>query len=192
MGCGEDTTDSSNASNAPKVNDFTVQLTLPKALSDSEIPELRAEARLGEEEPTELTVNEDKTITGSLNNKLPGTHELHITYFVIIETIKLTLATVSKEIIVDAGETTHVSIVDTDFNKNYDEDGDGYTNLAELKNGTSPRVPNAPNNKPALFYASSNASSNSYSLTHNVGASLSGTSISTNYTATVSASNFRK
>ena len=196
VACGENTTDSRSDSNTPQVTGFSVRLALPKALSDVTIPGLRAEAGLGDEAPIELTVNEDKTITGSLENKSPGTHDLHITYFVVLETIKIILASVTKEVVVMAGEDTHVTIVDTDFNRNYDEDDDGYTNLAEVKVGTSPRDPNdSPGGTKTSFYASngSNAktTSTNYSINQLLGSSLSGTSTSTNYTVTVSASNFK-
>jgi len=118
---------------------ISVNLTTPSPLIAPLIIDLQAQLSLDARVPEDLYVdNSANTISGLIEDVSPENHEVFISYFVIIDDVEITLATITKIVIVMPGETLELKVTDTDLVFNYDADGDGITNLAEVKLGSDP------------------------------------------------------
>lgn len=182
---------SSSENNTDKVThdgkNLLVNFVTPAALLESLIQDLKVNIIINDATPIELLVNPDNTISGTISNITPGDYDLIINYYVVLSSLQTSLATVQKSVTVVAGETTRVTIVDSDLDKNIDADGDGYTNLAELNIGTDPHDKNDTPGGGLVLFSVANGSfgqsvSNNYEIKSRVGEPLNGTKKSTNYT----------
>lgn len=101
---------------------------------------LQAEVRLDGGNPIALFVDPtDNTISGRIDGVSAGKHRIEIIYYVVLNEKKTTLATVTKlDIDVSDGQSTGVSIASDELDRNYNDDDDGSTNLAEVLAGTDP------------------------------------------------------
>ena len=119
-------------------DNLNVSFMRPTALGDPLIPGLRAEVNLDGRRTVELSVSEvDNTISGQINNVVPGDHVLVIHYFVVLGEV-VTLATVTTNVAVASGQVSEIIITDADLNRDFDNDADGFTNLVEVRSGTDP------------------------------------------------------
>ena len=165
---------------------LSVKLALPMALTGLPVSNLSAKISIDGHSPTALTVNPDNTVSGEIANVKAGPHQLIITYFVLEAGLPVNLAVAIKDINVIANGTTRVDVSESDLNRNIDDDRDGYTNLAEIRIGTRALDKfNSPGGESPLYVVSNGSSgqaeSDSYMIKHILGASVSGTSQSTNY-----------
>jgi len=81
-----------------------------------------------------LTIS-GNTVSGAISSVPPGTYTLTITY----TTGTTLIATATKESIsVTAGGSTVIAVLESDLVTDYDNDNDGFTNLAEIRIGTDP------------------------------------------------------
>jgi len=168
-----------------------VHFTTPKALIGPLIIDLKANVAVGDASPIDLIVNPDNTISGTINNVSPGNYDLVITYYVVLNFLQTSLATVTKQITVVAGAVTSVMIDDNDLNKNIDSDKDGYTNLSELNIGTDPNDKNDAPKGELLLYSLANGSfgegvssgknSNRFNIKSRLGEPLNGTKKSSRF-----------
>jgi len=116
-----------------------VNLTLPQPLAGAPIADLRAFATLDGGARHDLAVDPiTNTVSGEITDVAAGTHELLITYYVVRSQLETILATVTKSVSVSAGTSTTVTVADNDLERNIDTDGDGFTNLAEVRSNTDP------------------------------------------------------
>ena len=165
---------------------LSVKLALPMALTGLPVSELKAKVSIDGGSPIDLTVNSDNTVSGEIANVKAGLHQLIITYFVLESSLPVNLAVVVKDVNVIANGTTRVDISESDLNRNIDDDLDGYTNLAEIRIGTRALDKfDSPGGESPLYVVSNGSfgqsASSSYIIKHTLGASMGGTSQSTNY-----------
>lgn len=166
--------------------DLAMNIGLPQALTSPVIPELKAYVSLNGTKRTELSVNTlDNTVSGKISNVAEGTYTLKLVYYKIIALEEVQLAIFSKKITVRSGQSTNVSVASNDLDRNIDSDGDGYTNLAEVRLGTDPRlssdVPGVPLGFSIAQGSFASATSTGFSLSSIVGESMVGENYSTNY-----------
>ncbi len=138
QGCNLGTNDGSEGVSQEKSSSIPVVFAMPKALSSSPYRGLRAKAEISGGSAVELLVHEDGSISGVLSNVAQGEHELVITYFMVIGSQDVVMARTEKTVSVLAGQAANVPIVEQDLNYDFDDDGDGYTNVAEVKVGVDP------------------------------------------------------
>lgn len=116
---------------------LSLTFTPPKFLAASMIPDLQCYATIDGTGHHPLIVDSSSdTVSGTITDVSAGTHLLGLTYFVSILGNDLVLCTYSNSISVYVNQTTTVDVIDTELNRNHDDDNDGYTNLAEIRIGT--------------------------------------------------------
>ena len=82
-----------------------------------------------------MTFNADGTATIIVPDISAGWHNFTATYY---STDGLILAQASTGTYIIAGQLNTITFVAQDMNQNFDEDGDGWVNLAEMLMGTNP------------------------------------------------------
>lgn len=123
-------------------NNLDVSLRIPSNISIQSVGgySLQADVLLtlnGASKRYPLTVNNDDSVSGSINNLDPGVYTLYLEYFVTYAGIRLALASYENtSVTVGSGLQTNIEI--TSYNVSHDYDNDGATNLAELRLGSSP------------------------------------------------------
>ena len=83
-----------------------------------------------------MTVNADNTVAASIGGITPGLRTFTVTYFAN----GVELASVSKIANVVAGQNVSISFTAQEIDRNFDDDYDGWTNLAEVLWGTEPTL----------------------------------------------------
>lgn len=174
---------------------LAVKFALPLALSELSIDGLSANVLLKKEGssdspvPIEMDVDTiNNTVSKEIRDVETGTYQLIITYFVFESQIQVNLAVVViNDVNVIENGITVVDVNDLDLNRNIDDDGDGYTNLAEIRIGTLALDKfSSPGGESPLFVVSNGSfgqsASDNYKIKHSLGDSVRGTSQSTNYT----------
>ena len=195
VSCGED--NSSSSDNQGSVShdgtSMTIDFPVPGYLASSAVIEsLQAQATIDGGSPYALDVDPvTNQISGTISGVASGTHELVITYFVSTAGGDVVLCTYATEVTVNPGETTYVTIVDADLDRNIDDDQDGYTNLAEFRIGTDALdaydVPGG--ESPYVLCGNEttqSVSSKSFNLSVVVGSAVAGTASSDNHMIIVS------
>jgi len=118
---------------------MTVKLAAPSTIAALAISELSARVIIDGAKEYDLYVNPNtNAVSGTISGVSTGNHNLEIIYFVMMSNIELVLCNYSTQVNVVAGESTSVTILDVDLNRNFDNDDDSYTNLAEVRLGTNP------------------------------------------------------
>ena len=143
ISCGDHNSPSSDdqGSVSHDGTNMTIDFPVPGYLASSAavIVSLQAQATIDGGNPYDLNVDPGTNqISGIITGVAAGTHELVITYFVSTAGGDVVLCRYSTQVTVNPGETTYVTILDTDLDRNIDDDQDGYTNIAELRIGTDP------------------------------------------------------
>ncbi len=142
LSCGTETSSSKNDIHGtvhPDGNGLAMVFASPGDLANTLIGGymLQAEATVnGETYPLDVHPDTNE-ISGTIPDISAGTHSIQVTYF-ISTTEKIILCTFSKDVTVTAGQQSDVIIGDSDLNRNYHNDTDGYTNLDEIKENTDP------------------------------------------------------
>ena len=185
-GCKPFSSDSKTNTVQHDGQNLSVKLVLPMALTGLSVNNLSAKVSIDGGSPIALAVNPDNTVSGEIPNVRAGPHQLIITYFVLESGLPVNLAIAVKGVNVIANGTTRVDISESDLNRNIDDDRDGYTNLAEIRIGTLALDKfDSPGGESPLYVVSNGSSgqsaSDSYIIKHTLGASVGGTSQSTNY-----------
>ncbi len=166
---------------------LTIDFPVPKFLAYSAINLLQAQATIDGGSPHALTVDPGTNqISGTITGVSSGTHDLVMTYFVSTSGGDVVLCTYSTQVTVNPGQTTYVAILDTDLDRNIDDDQDGYTNLAEVRIGTDPLDDSDfPAGDPPYVLCGNGiteiVSSANFNLTVVVGSAVAGTTSSNNY-----------
>ncbi len=171
---------------------LSIDFPVHKSLAALAIVGLQAQATIDGGDPYPLDVDPvTNQISGNITGVSQGTHDLEITYFKTTPCGDVDLCTYSTQVTVYSGQPAYVTILDTDLDRNLDDDQDGYTNLAEARIGTCPLddldVPAG--ESPYVLCRNGSTgivSSASYNLTACVGASVAGTADSANYKIIVS------
>lgn len=121
---------------------LSVDFPVPEFLSPTAIAGLQCQATIDGGAPYPLTVDlVTNAVSGTITGVSAGAHVLGLTYFVSILGVDVVLCNYSGPVTVYANQTTTVTVLDTDLDRNIDDDQDGYTNLAEVRIGTDPLDP---------------------------------------------------
>ncbi len=176
-------------------NNLAVKLALPRALTGIPISELQAQVSVDGDTPVPLTVNSDNTVTGELIGVEAGERQLTITYFVLESGVPVDIAEAVKTVNVIRDSTTQVNVSESDLNRNFDDDLDGYTNLAEIRIGTQAlNASDSPAGESTVYVVSNGsfgqATSTSYIIKHTLGYPVNGSATSTNYVIEAGFSSF--
>lgn len=171
---------------------MTVKLTAPSTISALAISNLSARVVIDGAKEYYLYVNPNtNAVSGTISGVSTGSHNLEIIYFVMMSNIEVVLCNYSTQVNVVAGESTSVTILDVDLYRNFDNDEDGYTNLAEVRLGTNPLSNlDFPTIGSPLFVAGNGtiqtSSSENYTVKQIVGSAIAGTTSSDSYKIIVS------
>jgi len=91
----------------------------------------------GNSQTYSLTVNNDNSVSGIISNIEPGIYQFYLEFYVFYPGARLPLASYTNDAVtVGAGLQSPVHI--DKYNVAFDEDGDHYTNLAEVRLGSNP------------------------------------------------------
>lgn len=186
VGCGGSSSDGEN-SISHSDNNLSVRFAISRAFVAPLITDLQARVALSDGASSELNVNkDDNTVSGNLMDVQAGVYDLTITYYVIQSSVEVLLATVTKTVTVVAGASTQFSVNNTDLNRNLDDDGDGYTNLAEVRSGSSAldRSEMPPGEPPTLSVGTGsfgNVSSANFTIKSRLGEMVNGSATSENF-----------
>ena len=130
ISCGDHNSPSSDdqGSVSHDGTNMTIDFPVPGYLASSAavIVSLQAQAIIDGGNPYDLNVDPGTNqISGIITGVAAGTHELVITYFVSTAGGDVVLCRYSTQVTVNPGETTYVTILDTDLDRNIDDDQDG-------------------------------------------------------------------
>ena len=132
---------SSTASSGVVSHDGTnmsIRMYAPSAIAALAIDGLHAEAVVDGTVHSLKVDSVTNTVSGTIERVPVGEHNLQVNYFVTLSEKPVVLCRFSTTVVVKAGQETPVTIPDEALDKNFDEDKDGYTNLAEVRSGTNP------------------------------------------------------
>jgi hypothetical protein len=166
---------------------MTVKLSAPSTIAALAISNLQAEVTIDGTGTHPLDVDPiTNAVSGTVAGVAAGTHDLQVTYFVVISGEDVILCTFTAQVTVTAGQSTSVPIPDEMLDRNHDKDNDGYTNLAEVRLGTDPLSPyDYPGGGSPLVICGNGtiqtASSENYTIKQVVGSAVAGTAVSDNY-----------
>jgi hypothetical protein len=110
-----------------------------------------------------MTVNADTTVSATVPEVSPGLRTFTVTYYA--DTV--VLARVSKVANVVAGQNITISFTAQELDRNFDDDGDGWTNLAEVLWGSEPLLATStpPSENPVFVLSASGGEVTSASFT---------------------------
>jgi hypothetical protein len=135
VGCGSGSPSSTPTTTGPSGEDFStaIPLLLQSHTVAGSTNVLSATVSVDGGAPTALAVNlTTKTVSGQIDQLSAGTHTFVITY--TVNGVNVATASGSADIV--AGATRPVAF---GVPRYFDEDNDGFTNLAEIEIGTNPR-----------------------------------------------------
>src|SRR3989338_6745265 len=142
FGCGSNsTTQSTEKKTADTQSAENLSVPLPPELERHLITDTKLTAQLiidnDTTKPIDLTVNTtNKTVTGNIDKVKGGTHTFEIIYYITDDSgNKVKVASASTNAVVAAGTNTPISFPQSSI-RYFDDDKDGFTNLAELEMGT--------------------------------------------------------
>lgn len=132
-----------------------------------------------------MTVNGDGTVSCTVGSIAPGLRTFTVTYYAD----GLVLARVSRIANVVAGQNVSIAFTPDEIDRNFDDDFDGWTNLAEILWGSEPLLATSrpPSEVPifVLSAAGGQIDSASYALQGTLGEAVNpGSSTSLNYALT--------
>jgi hypothetical protein len=171
--------------------DVSVNLFTPTSIAALTIDNLYAQVTIDGTSTYPLNVDLiTNEVSGTITGVSAGTHDLEITYYVILSGVNVVLCSSSTQVTVNTGQTSSVTIQDSDLDRNIDDDDDGYTNLAEVRIGTNPLSPlDVPGGGlPRVICGDGmiqKVSSGNYTIKLIVGSSMAESVSSTNYKAIV-------
>ncbi len=186
-GCNEFSSDGQTNVAQHDGQDLFVNFALPRALTGLPVEGLQAQVSIDGGIPTALFVDPDDNTASETIEEVPaGNRQLIITYFVLESGVPVELATAQKIVDVVPNAVTRVEFAEVDLNRNIDTDRDGYTNLSEVRLGTSTIDKfDSPAGGSPLFVVSNGSfaqtESDTYLMKHVVGTSAGGSSESINY-----------
>ena len=168
----------------------TVEIVTPDSLNNSGISGLMASVTIDGGSPVDLVIDTGAPITPLNSNLTAGQHVLVISYYVMHGGSETLLATVTKNITVVSGQVSQVTIAEVELLRNFDDDGDGFTNLAEILFETDPfnqfDLPPGGTPQYAVGHGSSGmTSSTSYTISAVAGEPVAGTATSTQFDTSV-------
>ena len=139
IGCGSNTnkqTSETTPADTDAQSAENLSVPLPPTLQRHLITDTKLTAQLiidnDTTKPTDLTVNTtNKTITGNIDKVKDGPHTFEIIYY--IDDVKV--ASVKTTEVVAAGTNNVITFLQANISY-FDDDRDGFTNLAELEMGT--------------------------------------------------------
>lgn len=171
---------------------MNLEFTAPNMISVLAIPDLSARATLDGTEDYNLFVNPStNAVSGTITNVSIGSHSLEVIYYVTMSSVEVILCSFSTQLNVVAGQSTQITILDDDLDRNMDNDGDGYTNLAEVRLGTNPlsRFDFPATSNPIIMAGdgmTQTSSSTNFTVKQTIGSAIAGTAASSSYTVIVS------
>jgi hypothetical protein len=187
-GCSTDTENNSNGYLNHNGKNLSVDIPVPSILVGMAISNLEVSVQLDNDTPEPMDFNAD---TGGYSKTLSGisvgNHDLVVTYSVNEGGDDLTLARFSTNVEVTKDTPSEVNINKDNLDTNFDEDNDGFLNLAEAKAGTllKDKLSN-PGGRPLYTIANGSfeqSTSTSFQIKHTVGEPVNGqsSSASTNF-----------
>lgn len=144
IGCGSNTnqqTSEITPSDTDTKSEENFSALLPDGLGRHLITDTKLTAQLiidnDTTKPVDLVVNTtNKSVTGDIKNVKGGTHTFEIIYYITDDTgNKVQVASASTNAVVAAGTNTPITFPQSSI-RYFDDDKDGFTNLAELEMGT--------------------------------------------------------
>jgi hypothetical protein len=196
--CGDFNSSSSDAQGlvSHDGSNLSVDFTVPHFLTFAVIAGLQCHATIDGGAPHPLTVDPvTNAASGTISSVSAGNHVLGLKYFVSILGVDVILCKYSGPVTVYANQTTTVTVLDTDLDRNIDDDQDGYTNLAEVRVGTDPLDPAdfPAGESPYVLCGNGTtgfASSADYNASVVVGSTVAGSASSTDYWVIVTYSGY--
>ena len=127
-----------------------------------------------------MTLNPDGTVSAAVSGISPGLHTFIVTYFAD----GVILARASSSAVIIADQNTTIVFTSQELDRNFDDDLDGWVNLAEVLWGSDPLLASSfpPGDDPrfALLTAGGSVQSSSYTVSDAVGEAIEGGSSSSN------------
>ena len=167
--------------------DVSVNLFTPASIAALTIDNLYAQVTIDGTSIHPLNVDLiTNEVSGTITGVSAGTHDLELTYYVILSDVNVVLCNYSTQITVNSGQSSTVTILDNDLDRNIDDDEDGYTNLAEVRMGKNPLSSlDVPEGGLPLIICGNGmiqkASSTNYTLKQIVGSAMVAHASSTNF-----------
>jgi len=169
-------------------SNMTVAFSSPEAITALAIANLKAKLILDGTDPSyDLNVDPiTNTISGTISNIPIGSHQIEIIYYVEMSGVDVVLCQYSTQVDVVKDQSTTVTLLDDDLDRNIDDDSDGHTNLAEVRSGTDPlsNLDFPTGGFPLIFAGNGTiqtSSSDNYTVKQIVGSTTVGTASSDNY-----------
>jgi len=166
---------------------MTVAFSSPDIISSLAIANLSAKLVLDGVSNHELNVDPiTNAISGTITDVPIGSHVIEIIYFIMVSNREVILCQHSTQVDVVEGESTEVTLLDEDLDRNIDDDEDGHTNLAEVRSGTDPLSDlDFPTGGFPLIFAGNGtiqtSSSDNYTIKQIVGSTTAGSASSDSY-----------
>jgi len=147
------------------------------------VPDMSATLEIAGMETYTMTVNADYTVSAMVEGITPGLHTITATYY----SDDIVLAKASKFVDFVAGQDVSITLTSEDIDQNFDDDFDGWTNLAEILWGSEPlfATSSPPSESPEVVLSATGgqAISASYTLQDTLGEAVgTDTGSSLNYT----------
>jgi hypothetical protein len=140
VGCGSGSTSNTPTTTGPSGEDFStaIPLLLQSHTVAGSPNVLSATVSVDGGTPTTLSVNlTTRTVSGQIDQLSAGTHTFVITYTITRANVSVNVATATTSATIAAGATTPVAF---GVPRYFDDDTDGFTNLAEVEIGTNPNL----------------------------------------------------
>lgn len=122
----------------PSETDIIFSFDVPSTPSQPAIPELQAEITVDGEHLTTIPIDpENSPVRVSINNITAGNHTFTITYFTTTEQGRIDIASGETTAEISTEKESNIKFERIDRSK-FDDDHDGFTNLAEIRLGRDP------------------------------------------------------
>ena len=186
VGCSKDANNGNNGYLVHDGKNLSMDIPVPGILTEMAIANLQVSVQLDNDDPIPMDYN---STTGGYSKTLSGvkvgSHDLVIVYFVSDGGGNLTLARFSTTVPVVKDTPSEVNITKNSLDMNFDEDSDGFTNIAEANAGTDLRDRSSnPGGQPRFTVANGSfehSTSTNFEIKHTVGETVNGQSDSANF-----------